>query len=131
MSNTNQILVLLEKGMSTEKKLDFISNKRNFNGGYKNFLKKCLKISRKMHLRRQDFGNFSHVLTNGDKSGVDHQVHSEGSQHNIRGEQAGTMEGASNANASLDAVKSNTDEGQGLSFDTVVAGMSQQVLLGA
>ena len=52
-------------------------------------------------------------MINGHTNGADHQVHSDRSQHNVGGEQTNTVEGASNAIASLDAVKSNTDEGQG------------------
>ena len=72
-------------------------------------------------------------LTNGDTNGVDHRVHIDGSQSNVDGEQADTVEGANNANAGLDAVKSNNYEGQaGKSplnvqlFETAVAGISQQ-----
>lgn len=48
-----------------------------------------------------------------DKDGADHQVHSDGSLHNVCSEQTDTVKGASNTAAGLDAVKSNTDEFQG------------------
>ena len=51
-------------------------------------------------------------MINRDTNDVDHQTHSDRSQHQVVGEQAGTVERASNATAGLDAVKSNTDEGQ-------------------
>ena len=73
-------------------------------------------------------------MTNRDTNGVDHQVQSDGKQSNVGGEQAETVEGANNANADLDTVNSNNDEGPGGKspvnvqlFDTAVAGMSQEV----
>ena len=50
--------------------------------------------------RQQDFTNIHELI-----SGMDHRVCSDGSQHNIGGEQAATVEGVSNANPDFDAIK--------------------------
>ena len=91
LSNTNLILVLSTKGTGTEGEPDVTPNKRNLMGWIqKHYEEKVIE-----DLEKDASGNTTRLqkllthfqkLKNGDTNGIDHQLHGDGSQHNVGGE---------------------------------------------
>lgn len=91
------MLVLSKVGKDIEGEPDVGPNKRELMWWLqKHYEKKVIEDLEKdacdNTARLQELLIYTQKLKNGDKNNVDHQVHGDGSQHNVGGDQAGNVE---------------------------------------